>query len=94
MFVSDNPGLIASAGLRIKIWTILLLGNSQIREDVGLINSYEVCGEMNVLEADVRRTRSSIEIFKLIFRFFFFSFLFHRIFISIPFLDQQVGEED
>lgn len=60
----DNPGLIASAGLRIKIWTILLLGNSIIKDDVGLINSYELCGEMNVLEADVRRTRSSIDKFK------------------------------
>lgn len=61
---SDNPGLIASAGLRNKIWTILLLGSSVVQEDSGLVNSYEPCGEMNVLEADVQRTRSSIDIFK------------------------------
>jgi hypothetical protein len=61
---SDTPGLIASAGLRIKIWTLLLLGGSSLKENAGIINSYEPCGEMNVLEADVKRTRASIDLFR------------------------------
>jgi hypothetical protein len=63
-FSRDTPGLIASAGLRIKIWTLLLLGGSEMKDNAGLINSYEPCGEMHVLEADVKRTRASIDIFK------------------------------
>jgi hypothetical protein len=35
-----------------------------MKENAGLINSYEPCGEMHVLEADVKRTRASIDIFK------------------------------
>jgi hypothetical protein len=60
----DNPGLIASAGLRIRIWSILLLGGVVVEEDAGLMNPYEPCGEMQVLEADVRRTRSGIDDFR------------------------------
>lgn len=60
----DNPGLIASAGLRIRIWSILLLGGVCVEDDAGLMNPYEPCGEMQVLEADVRRTRSAVDDFR------------------------------
>lgn len=67
----DNPGLIASAGLRSKVWTLLLLGSS-----MGNGKAYETlstkgitklpdrnCEEQHVLEADVHRTRADVEAF-------------------------------
>lgn len=61
----ENPGLIATAGLRIKIWTLLLLGNTSsidLNKDVTVPD--EDCGEQQVLEADVPRTRSDVEEFR------------------------------
>lgn len=61
-----HPGLIASAGLRLKAWSTLLLG-SEIPEDT-LNSSIEeplvACAEQHVLEADVHRTRAEVEQFR------------------------------
>lgn len=61
----DYPGLIATVGIRVKIWSLLLLGASVVVSDEKYIKtpSY-ACEEQHVLEADVRRTRSDIDIFK------------------------------
>ena len=62
----SHPGLIASAGLRLKTWSTLLLGSdideSELQKD--LIDPVEPCGEQHVLEADVHRTRAEIEYFR------------------------------
>lgn len=58
----DNPGLIASSGLRLKTWSVLLLG----AETVGSSSVEEFvapeadCDEQHVLEADVPRTRAEV----------------------------------
>ena len=61
----DNPGLVASAGLRIKVWTILLLGSSTDNYDGKDIEKINVdCEEQHVLEADINRTRADVEEFR------------------------------
>jgi hypothetical protein len=61
----ENPGLIASAGLRIRIWTLLLLGSTSSTELNKDISSAEkVCDEQQVLDADVHRTRADVEEFR------------------------------
>eukprot|EP01038_Epipyxis_sp_PR26KG_P010762 gene10762-14453_t len=61
----ENPGLIALAGLRIKIWSLLLLGNIGYVESNEQINLPEKsCNEQHVLEADVKRTRADVEEFR------------------------------
>lgn len=61
----ENPGLIATAGLRIKIWTLLLLGNtSSIDLDKDVTMPEVDCEEQQVLDADVPRTRSDVEEFR------------------------------
>lgn len=61
----DNPGLIASAGMRIRIWSLLLLGSAHaVSETTDLQPPEKSCGEQHVLEADVKRTRADIEIFR------------------------------
>lgn len=61
----EYPGLIASAGLRIKIWTLLLLGNTaSVNLDRNIDDPEEECDEQQVLDADVPRTRSDIEEFR------------------------------
>lgn len=57
----DHPGLIATAGLRVRIWSLLLLGNIQINENESLQTPSTECMEFHVLEADVKRTRGEIE---------------------------------
>ena len=61
-----KPGLIASAGLRLKTWSVLLLGSEaddeQVKQD--LLDPIEPCGEQHVLEADVHRTRAEIDYFR------------------------------
>lgn len=57
----DNPGLIASAGLRLKTWSVLLLGSDSV--DLGNIDFGEPiknCDEQHVLEADIPRTRAEV----------------------------------
>jgi hypothetical protein len=61
----ENPGLIASAGLRIKIWTLILLGNTSgfnLNKDIP--EAEADCEEQQVLDADVPRTRSDVEDFR------------------------------
>lgn len=61
----ENPGLIASAGLRIKIWTLLLLGSASandLNKDIGATE--KDCDEQQVLDADVHRTRADVEDFR------------------------------
>jgi hypothetical protein len=61
----ENPGLIATAGLRIKIWTLLLLGSTvstDLNKDVALPE--KDCEEQQVLDADVHRTRADVEEFR------------------------------
>jgi hypothetical protein len=61
----ENPGLIATAGLRIKIWTLLLLGNtSQDDLNTDVENATINCEEQQVLDADVPRTRADVEGFR------------------------------
>lgn len=65
----DNPGLIESAGLRIRIWSLLLLGSLN-NEESKTVSIEEIksattpCDEQHVLEADVRRTRADIDEFR------------------------------
>ena len=70
---SNKPGLIASiSGLRLKIWTLLLLGkhyqhNLNINSDNSINQQQhqcQDCKEQQVLDADVPRTRSDIEEFR------------------------------
>jgi hypothetical protein len=61
----DNPGLVASAGLRVKVWTILLLGSNTDNYDGKDIEKITVdCEEQHVLDADINRTRSDVEEFR------------------------------
>ena len=60
----DHPGLIATAGLRVRIWSLLLLGNVDIRDTEYVEAPTEACMEQQVLDADVRRTRGDVEIFR------------------------------
>jgi hypothetical protein len=68
----NNPGLIASAGLRTQAWSALLLGsdysqhisNSNPRINEFLTEKLAPCQEQHVLEADVPRTRAENEIFR------------------------------
>ncbi len=61
----DNPGLIATAGLRVRIWTLLLLGSDcDIRHSERVDAPNEPCMEQQVLEADVKRTRGDVESFR------------------------------
>ena len=61
----DNPGLIATTkGIRLKVWSILLLGEVyENNENVPYDNSI-TCVESHVLEADVKRTRSDMDDFR------------------------------
>jgi len=67
----ETPGLIASAGLRTKIWSLLLLGSTQTVHKL-MDNSSganidvpsEMCREGQVLDADVHRTRADVEEFR------------------------------
>lgn len=62
----QNPGIIAnSGGLRVRIWSLLLLGNEGgegNKEELGTPETR--CGEQQVLDADVRRTRADMEEFR------------------------------
>lgn len=63
----ETPGLIASAGTRTKIWTLLLLGNNNSNSEgfnIDIQLPIEPCDEQHVLEADVRRTRAELEEFR------------------------------
>eukprot|EP01039_Chlorochromonas_danica_P008734 gene8733-9624_t len=62
----DHPGLIASAGVRLKIWSFLVLGSARSREDLerDVIPPQESCAEQHVLEADVHRTRADVVEFR------------------------------
>ena len=63
----DNPGLIASAGLRLKTWSILLLGNNHMidqNDNIEDMTGASQCLEEHVLDADVHRTRAEIKEFR------------------------------
>lgn len=60
----DHPGLIATAGLRVRIWSLLLLGDVDIRDSECAPSPQQACMEQQVLEADVRRTRGDVEVFR------------------------------
>lgn len=65
MICRENPGLIATAGLRIKIWTLLLLGSSNHLDlNKEIVHPNDACLEQQVLEADVHRTRADVEEFR------------------------------
>ncbi len=58
-------GLIATSGLRVRIWTLLLIGNLSSAENVCEVDTpSQPCDEQHVLEADVIRTRGDIEEFR------------------------------
>ena len=51
----DYPGIIATTGLRIRIWTLLLLGpdyRPSGGDDDVILMPDEACDEQHVLEAD------------------------------------------
>lgn len=51
----DYPGIIATTGLRIRIWTLLLLGSNYPTSSIGeddIAMPEEPCDEQHVLEAD------------------------------------------
>jgi hypothetical protein len=60
----ENPGLIASAGLRLKTWSVLLLGSSECTDIIEFPETMPECAEQHVLEADVPRTRAEIPLLK------------------------------
>jgi hypothetical protein len=61
----ENPGIISATGLRLKVWALLLLGSSDYTAfDADIDNPTENCGEQQVLEADVHRTRADVEEFR------------------------------
>lgn len=60
----DHPGLIATAGLRVRIWSLLLLGDTDIRDNEKVDAPDAACMEQQVLNADVRRTRGDMEHFR------------------------------
>lgn len=63
--MSAKLGLIASAGLRIKIWSLLLLGETSCKSlELVEFGKGQICREQQVLEADVPRTRGDMEEFR------------------------------
>lgn len=60
----ENPGIIEGAGLRLRVWNLLLLDSSQPQDSAFLENAMQPCLEQHVLEADVRRTRATLEEFR------------------------------
>lgn len=64
MILKLTAGLIATAGLRVKIWGLLLLGSQSMNESDDIEPPDRPCDEQHVLEADVRRTRSDMEDFR------------------------------
>lgn len=58
----DNPGLISSAGLRLKAWGVLLLGSEINESDIAVDFSSPMkdCDEQHVLENDIPRTRAEV----------------------------------
>eukprot|EP01040_Poterioochromonas_malhamensis_P000694 gene694-742_t len=61
----NHPGLIASAGLRLKTWATLLLGpDYQTQTKKKFLPPTIECEEQHVLEADVHRTRAENEYFR------------------------------
>ena len=68
----ENPGVIASAGIRIRVWSLLLLGtisydtsSASFHHDLSLEEiPNESCDEQHVLEADVKRTRADMDEFR------------------------------
>ena len=61
----EHPGLIASAGLRLKFWSRLELGIDH-KEDYNhdIVGPKDPCSEQHVLEADVPRTRAEVAEFR------------------------------
>lgn len=59
-----NPGLIDRVGKRAQIWGLLLLGDVNLNEDFFINPAIKPCSEQHVLEADVKRTRSEMEVFR------------------------------
>lgn len=60
----DNPGLIASAGLRLKAWSVLLLGSIEMPHQHDVSEPTKDCDEQHVLEADVPRTRAEVALLR------------------------------
>lgn len=63
----ENPGLIASAGIRLRIWSMLLLGPNEQLSEAGtesLPEPEQPCEEQQVLAADVPRTRAYVQLFQ------------------------------
>jgi hypothetical protein len=60
----DNPGLIATSSLRVRIWSLLLLGDVAIRDSERAPQADGPCMEQQVLDADVRRTRGDMQTFR------------------------------
>lgn len=56
----ENAGLIASAGLRLKTWSVLLLGSQASNLSESFSFPSRECAEQHVLEADVPRTRAEV----------------------------------
>lgn len=58
-------GLVATTGLRVRIWVLLLLGAQHgIEETEDILFPDGPCEEQHVLEADVKRTRADMEDFR------------------------------
>lgn len=70
----EHPGLIAATSLRLRIWSILLIGKADVSSSSSGSDTNDPsaiigetrppCQEQQVLEADVRRTRADIEEFR------------------------------
>ena len=60
----DWPGLVSTANVRHRIWSLLLLGPHITLIDADIPIPTTPAGEQHVLEADVKRTRSEIEEFR------------------------------
>lgn len=60
----ENPGLVDQVEKRAQIWGLLLLGEVNVNEDFFINPPGKACSEQHVLEADVKRTRSEMDVFR------------------------------
>lgn len=71
MLCKDTPGLIATSGIRTRVWSLLLLGTVDPCLDDTVTNGCSmdniggrICDEYQVLLADVKRTRGDVKEFR------------------------------
>ena len=59
----NNADIITNNDIRIRLWTLLLLGSNYKLSEHVFHRSITYCDEYNVLQADIRRTRQEVDQF-------------------------------